>query len=279
MSLSRWKQFFTPVKSVDPGEARKIIREKDRDDLILLDVRQPSEYQAGHLPGAKLIPLPQLKDRLRELDPGKTVIAYCARGGRSRTAAQILSGEDFDEVYNLKGGFKGWDGSYAIGDAEKGLELFSGSEAPDEMLVVAYSLEKGLKDFYDSMASRIQVAEVRELFQKLSAVEINHQSRIFKEYCRVTGISTEMDKFDRETVAPAMEGGISSEELLQRYGTDISSPAEVLEMAMAIEAQALDLYSRAAEKAEDPETARVMDRIAGEEKEHLTLLGDLFEKL
>jgi rhodanese-related sulfurtransferase/rubrerythrin len=274
----RWKQFLTPVKSIDSTEAKKIIDEHEHDSYTLLDVRQPAEYKAGHLPGAKLIPLPQLNDRLQEIDSEKPTIVYCAVGGRSRVAAQMLSGKDFSRVYNLKGGYKGWQGNIATGDEDRGLELFTGKETPKEVLIVAYSLEKGLRDFYQSMEPRMKVSAVSELFAKLASIEINHQQRIYKEYCRITGSTDEMDEFDRTIVSPAMEGGIDNDEYMQRYGADMESPADVVEMAMAIEAQALDLYSRAADNVEDPHSGEALERIAREEQEHLKLLGDLFEK-
>lgn len=275
----RWKQFLTPVASITADQARKKISESEHGPPTLLDVRQPAEYKAGHLPGAKLIPLPDLKDRLQEIDPDSPTIVYCAVGGRSRVAAQMLAGKNFAEVYNLSGGFKAWQGNYAVGDEDQGLDLFTGKETPEDVLIVAYSLEKGLRDFYQKMIPRMQAPAVQELFHKLYAIEINHQQRIFKEYCRITGILTEVEIFDREIIAPAMEGGIETDEYMIRFGANIHSPSEVIDMAMSIEAQALDLYSRAAENAASGESRDVLTRIASEEQEHLRLLGNLFEQL
>ena len=72
----RWRQFFTPVKSSGPDEAKQSMDRLDGDEYTLLDVRQPKEYQAGHIPGAKLIPLPELNDRLEEIDPAKPTYIY-----------------------------------------------------------------------------------------------------------------------------------------------------------------------------------------------------------
>lgn len=72
----KWKQFLTPVKSMDTNEAKAFMDQKDVDDFTILDVRQPSEYEEGHIPGATLIPLPDLGDRLHELDPKKTQLVY-----------------------------------------------------------------------------------------------------------------------------------------------------------------------------------------------------------
>jgi len=65
----RWKQFLTPVKPMTADQAREHINEKPAGELTLLDVRQPEEYEMNHIPGAKLIPLPDLSERLGEIDP------------------------------------------------------------------------------------------------------------------------------------------------------------------------------------------------------------------
>jgi len=72
----KWMQFLTPVKSLDFQETESYITDKPAGEITILDVRQPSEYQAGHIPGAVLIPLPQLADRLAEIDPEKPVLVY-----------------------------------------------------------------------------------------------------------------------------------------------------------------------------------------------------------
>jgi len=72
----RWKQFFTPVKSMDSNKAKQLISESAASDVNILDVRQPGEYESGHLPGAKLIPIGDLGDRLDEIDPDKPTVVY-----------------------------------------------------------------------------------------------------------------------------------------------------------------------------------------------------------
>ena len=72
----RWKQFLTPVKSIDADTARQYMETRSSEELTTLDVRQPTEYKAGHIPGAKLIPLPDLTNRLSEIDNDKPVMVY-----------------------------------------------------------------------------------------------------------------------------------------------------------------------------------------------------------
>ena len=72
----RWKQLVTPVSSMGDEDARAYIARHKEGSYVLLDVRQPSEYEKAHLPGATLIPLPQITDQLDKLDPEKPVIVY-----------------------------------------------------------------------------------------------------------------------------------------------------------------------------------------------------------
>ena len=72
----RWKQFFTPVKSFNAEAAKQYMDREHSGEYTLLDVRQPAEYESEHIPGSTLIPLPELGDRITELDPGKPVVVY-----------------------------------------------------------------------------------------------------------------------------------------------------------------------------------------------------------
>ena len=94
----RWKQFLTPVNSVTVEEAREFMEGKKEGEYTLLDVRQPQEFRMGHIPGAKLIPVSDLTERQEELDREKPIVVYCAVGGRSRLAAQMLAGRGFENI-------------------------------------------------------------------------------------------------------------------------------------------------------------------------------------
>jgi len=72
----KWMQFFTPVSSITWDEAEQLIHENPETDVVLLDVRQPKEYHRGHLPGAKLIPLGDLENRLEELGKKQHIVIY-----------------------------------------------------------------------------------------------------------------------------------------------------------------------------------------------------------
>ncbi|HMK65184.1 MAG TPA: rhodanese-like domain-containing protein [Thermodesulfobacteriota bacterium] len=71
-----WKRLFLPVQTMEPDELREYIAEHREGTYRLVDVRQPSEYEERHIPGALLIPLPELANRLPELNPPKPIIVY-----------------------------------------------------------------------------------------------------------------------------------------------------------------------------------------------------------
>jgi rhodanese-related sulfurtransferase len=68
--------YFKAVPTMTSEELRSFLDEHDPESYNLIDVRQPGEYEGGHLAGAKLIPIGELEDRLGDLDPGKPTVAY-----------------------------------------------------------------------------------------------------------------------------------------------------------------------------------------------------------
>ncbi|WP_030805551.1 MBL fold metallo-hydrolase [Streptomyces sp. NRRL S-337] len=77
----------------------------------LVDVRNPAEYAAGALPGARSIPLATLPDRITELDPARPVVLYCRSGNRSVIAAALLEARGFGDVCDVEGGYEAMAGS------------------------------------------------------------------------------------------------------------------------------------------------------------------------
>jgi len=76
----------------------------------LIDVREPNEFDNGHILGARNIPLSQMKMRMQELRSDKPVYLYCQSGMRSGRAAQFLYRKGFRDLSHLQGGFKKWTG-------------------------------------------------------------------------------------------------------------------------------------------------------------------------
>ncbi|MCX7620210.1 MAG: rhodanese-like domain-containing protein [Acidimicrobiales bacterium] len=89
------------------------------DGAVILDVRNPDEYEQGHVPGAILIPLGEIQDRVAEVPTECTVHVVCAMGGRSRKAAEFLVSCGIDAI-NVSGGTVAW--------IEAGLPVVAGSD-------------------------------------------------------------------------------------------------------------------------------------------------------
>jgi rhodanese-related sulfurtransferase len=104
------------VRSVSPDEITQGLS-IGRNPLIL-DVRSAEEFKTGHVPGAILVPVDELPDRLdilREIKKEREVVVYCESGKRARNAAQILIDSDFEAVGHLEGDMAAW--------REKGLPI------------------------------------------------------------------------------------------------------------------------------------------------------------
>ncbi len=94
--------------SVSPMQATLLL---NREDAIVIDVREPAEWSAGHIANARHIVLSQLEKRLAEIEKFKSrsVIVYCASGNRSATACGVLRKAGFEKVFNLAGGISAWN--------------------------------------------------------------------------------------------------------------------------------------------------------------------------
>src|ERR1700758_3742388 len=99
----------TPVQNGIPQITAVELKKRldNKDDIFVLDVREPHEYQIANL-GAKLIPLGELPQRAGELDKDREIIVHCKSGGRSQKAAEFLAQNGFKKVWNLAGGITGW---------------------------------------------------------------------------------------------------------------------------------------------------------------------------
>jgi len=272
------KKLFTPVKSINADETKTLIAGQTEGAYTLLDVRQPGEYESEHLPGAKLIPLPDLKDAFSQLDSLKPVIVYCRSGSRSLAAAQLLSGLGFDEIYNLEGGIMGWQGLKAHGPKELNLDLVRGDETPPEMIALAYGMEMGLAIVYRQMAERSDDPELKSLLTMLADIENQHKKRLLEILAEIDSPVSNTDAYEAGLRSSILEGGFGLDDFMKENESFFGSVQGVLDLAMMLETQALDLYLRFAEKSSDQRTQKVLFSIADEEKAHLGSLGDLMNK-
>lgn len=96
------------IHHMDPADFEKEMHASS--NKLILDVRTPEEYQAGHLEGAMNIDFnsPDFHDKVEAMDTGKTIFIYCEKGGRSASAADYLQHHGFSHIYDLYRGISAW---------------------------------------------------------------------------------------------------------------------------------------------------------------------------
>jgi len=118
--LDVWEKMGLPltagdIQDIQPVELHDLLINGNGSRPVVVDVREPWEFHRGHVPGALLMPLGQLANRLNELDMEKPVAVICATGNRSQSASALLGQKGFKTVYNVVGGTSEW--------ARSGLEI------------------------------------------------------------------------------------------------------------------------------------------------------------
>lgn len=267
------------IHQIEPKEAGKFLDEVRLGARTLLDVRQEFEYAEGHLPGAKLIPLPDLLGSMGELDRNLPLLVYCRSGMRSLAAANMLAGQGFREIMSLKGGMSAWEGSLAQGPTDLGMSSLASAATPAVLLERAWGMELALEDFYNALAGRVADKELAGLFRRFAGFEERHRRTLFEIWSRSAGAGKgdeDRSAFEaraKASVSPGvLEGGIAANDYLGLM-SDPSDAGEALELAMAVEAQAMDLYLRRSAVAEDADLRRTLNLLAEEERAHLKVLG------
>ena len=92
----------------DTVDVQTVAEIMDRDDVVLIDVREQFEYDEAHIPGVTLIPLGEVPQRLDEFPTDKTVIVTCRSGNHSGQATDFLRENGYDNVHNMAGGINAW---------------------------------------------------------------------------------------------------------------------------------------------------------------------------
>ena len=111
IGLIIWTEFSRATRKFKMLSASEAVQLINRDNTVVLDVREDSETRDGKIKGARHIPLAKLKTRLAELEAFKAqpLLVYCRSGNRSAHACSVLTQEGFSDVYNLNGGVIAWE--------------------------------------------------------------------------------------------------------------------------------------------------------------------------
>ena len=267
------------ITRLSPEQLREILDGDTTGSFQVLDVRQPYEYEAGHIPGAKWIPLSELEYRHGELDREKKIVTYCRSGHRGMAASILLCGLGFEHMYNLDGGMLNWQHEVITGMPEELPELVTGTEEAEDILKLALALEKGAFDFYTRAHEATKDPKAAQTFQKLAGMEEQHITRLYEQYSQLLGPGDVPPIEQLPAESDFMEGSrtiIDAVEKLEKRA--FMDDFEALEIALENEYLSYDFYKRVAEVVSDTEARKMLYELAGEERNHIqTLLRQLEE--
>ncbi|GAU08346.1 rhodanese-like domain-containing protein [Desulfoplanes formicivorans] len=270
----------TEIKDVFPEEWEGFVGSHREDEYEIVDVRQPDEYASGHIPGARLVPLGELEQHLDVFELDRDIIFYCRSGARSMAAARLLrdTGVGFRGIYNLVGGFGGYEGVELVGLPR--LDVFDVHEPMDRMIMRAMNMEKGAFRFYSLFQERFPQVQFVERLARLIDLEKKHARALhvyWKRHVSPKPSETFEDLF-MSLKGDILEGG----EPFDAWATRLEQAGELTcidlaEAALVIENQAYDLYRHLTGTVDDPREQAFFRLLAEQEKGHVRVVSRFFE--
>ena len=262
------------IEKLAPGDIKAILDRDKTGEFFLLDVRQPVEYEAGHIPGSMLIPLGELEARQAELDQSKKIIVYCRSGHRSMAAAIALCGLGFKGVHQLDGGILNWPYRTITGMPKARPELITETADAKDILMLAIRLEKGSFDFYTAAKDKARSLRDKDTFQMLGNAEDRHMQRLYEQAIGLLGEGAlpPLERLKRELKVGYMEGGIEISPALAKIDDKFTDEMEALEIALEKEYMSYDFYKRASTLVDNQDARRLLHELASEERGHADIL-------
>jgi rhodanese-related sulfurtransferase len=256
-------------------EVVKTIMDKDNTGgYILLDVRQPQEYNEGHIPGAMLIPLGKLEVRQNEIERNKKVITYCRSGHRSLAAAITLCELGFEQIYHIEGGILNWPYEIISDTHEVESELIAESATVRDVFILGMKLEKKLYDFYITAMKKTRVLKTKNILRILANAEDGHMQRLYR---RATDILGEDSLAPYEQLTSELEGayieeGTKVHPALETQEIKFIDKHEILETALEKEYLSYDFYKKTAALVNNTDAKTLLHELAIEERNHADIL-------
>lgn len=257
-----------------PDEVEDLQRSQREEKYLLIDVRQPEEYASSHIPGARLLPLPELEERISEIPVGRDVIFYCRSGSRSSVAATLLADMQAARtgiIGNLVGGILAWEGADIRHIPH--LETFPADLPMHQILYRAMNLEKGAHLFYLDLAADPRWTDMA---RELGGVERRHARALYGFWIRHHP-ALEHEPFDalfERIDGNVMEGGKPMAAWLARLEAQgVQRQLRLLEVACEIEYHSYDLYRTLAHRAAaGSEEEQAYLTLANQEKAHIRIV-------
>jgi rubrerythrin len=176
----------------------------------------------------------------------------------------------------MGGGISAWNGLVAGGPPDAGMAYFSSGERTETLIALAWALEEGSRRFYNGLAGAMTDVEGKVLFTELITAENRHKASLLELYHVTGGSGTIESLLPGGAAGDVMEGGVRVSEALEwTAGRDA---ADILDLSIALESNAYDLYIKMERTVKDDHAKRVFSMLAEEEKHHLDRMTFLIEK-
>lgn len=267
---------FETLTSAEFNEYIKTHKEKN---YLVIDVRQSSEYELGHIPGAKLMPLPEVETVLFTLPADRDLIFYCHNGGRSQWAASLAGESEVCKktVYHLMGGMLAWEGRIVPGYPQ--VTIFDRDQSYEGMLTTAMNLEKGAWRFYQYAMDRFSENPIRRTLEQVSVAEKAHAMLIYHFWQKSQYSPPPFDRIYRSLDGEILEGGHDFNDTCRRLEKISRQDCMgIIDLAMAIEYSAFELYRVMAERTDYPNARETFLSIAQAEKAHMRTLTSAIDQ-
>jgi rubrerythrin len=192
----------------------------------------------------------------------------------------MLLGAGLKNVYSMEGGIRAWKGMVAHGVPEAGMAFFSPAADVEEIVGLAWALEEGSKFFYQGVSEHFSNdQEAQEMFRWLVSAEKSHEKHLLETYENLVGKKPDFvklrAKFNDSLDGSVMEGGIPVRQALE-WAKD-KGVSESLELAIAMEVNAYDLYVKMSRAIEDKQAKQIFEKLSEEEQVHLQKLSKLLD--
>lgn len=264
------------IREMNPQALRDYIQKNTETAYQLIDVRQTHEYETAHIPGARLLPLPQLFQTMERLPADKHLVFYCHSGSRSMVAASMAEEEAITsgDIINLTGGMLTWEGG-VVADHPK-VQLFDSLVTPAEMMKVAMNLEKGALRFYTRAAAQYDTQAWSKIFARLAGAEMAHAKTVYGFWIKIDKKGPPSQTFEAlfdELPGDVLEGGLTLDEAITHIaGVKNAACIRLMELALQIEYAAFDLYRTMAGRIAGLECQQAFLSLAQAEKAHIGAL-------
>lgn len=263
------------VVNITPDQLRQYMSSHKENDYVVIDVREVEEYRAQHIPGAKLMPLSELEQRLSEVDTmaEKHKIFFCRSGARSgRAAGFFADARGLRNVFNVAGGILGWNGH--VLPEFPNVRAFDAKGTIPEVLEQAIRLEKGADRLYAGLLAHFEGTAQHDTIRMLSEAEEAHGRAVYGALRKVSaGHLEDFETFYAGLDGDILEGGEAVEKVVsiakQAAG---QGTASLLELALDLEHKAYDLYRNLAHRSDDPQLRATFLDLAENEKRHARAL-------